>query len=107
VSESLYGREGTTPLGVTLVGTGIAIPAVPGKRIRIYAMFASALADTEITFQSNGATISGQFALVGRGGFVLPLINKAWMVGAPGQSINVVMTVATTLGLQVVYDISE
>jgi hypothetical protein len=107
VSESLYGREGTTPIGVTATGNGIIIPGVVGKRIRIYAMFVSALANTEITFQSNGAAISGQFALVGRGGFVLPLINKAWMVGTSGQSINIVMTVATTIGLQVVYDISE
>ncbi len=106
MSEDLYGREPTTPIGVTLSASGVVIPAVPGRKIRIFAALVNPLAAVQVTFQSGGTNISGTFSLAANGGFVLPLTNKAWMVTGVGQALTVVMSVSTTLGMQLLYDTS-
>jgi hypothetical protein len=105
VSE-IYGREPTTPGFATLTAPGIIIPAVAGRRIRVFGLFVSALAATQIRFQSNGVDISGTFSLAATGGFVLPLINKTWMFTNAGEALSLFMSVNTTVGLQVLYDLS-
>jgi hypothetical protein len=106
-STQTYGFQGTDPLGITLTASGQVIPGVAGKRIRVFAWFASTLLATSIKFQSNATDISGTFACADKGGHVIPHVNLAWMVTSPGESLNLNMTVATTVGLQVIYDIVE
>jgi hypothetical protein len=105
VSE-IYGREPTTPGFATLTAPGIVIPAAAGRRIRVFGLFVSALAATQVRFQSNGVDISGTFSIAATGGFVLPLVKKAWIITASGEALSLFMSVNTTVGLQVLYDLS-
>ena len=50
--NALYGAGGTTPLGLTLGASGQVVAGVAGKRIRVFALFATALLATNIKFQS-------------------------------------------------------
>jgi hypothetical protein len=105
VSE-IYGREPTTPGFVTLTTNGIVIPAASGKRIRVFGLFVNSLAATQVRFQSNGVDISGTFSLAATGGFVLPHVQKAWMITNSGEALSLFMSVNTTVGIQVLYDLS-
>lgn len=107
MSQAIYGKQGTNPKGVTLLASGTVIAGTAGKRIRVFAVFCSALLATQVKFQSNATDISGTFSCADKGGFILPAVELAWFVTAPGESLNLNMTVATTVGIQVIYDIVE
>jgi hypothetical protein len=106
VSEDLYGRAPTTPGFATLVASGVVLPAVPGRKIRVYALLVNPLAATQVTLLSNATPISGIFSLAATGGFVLPYCTKPWMVTGVGESLSLTMSIATTVGVQFLYDLS-
>lgn len=105
MNAGLYGQQGTTPIGVTLFSSGQVIPAVPGKRIRVFAWFASTLLATQIKFQSGANDISGLFSCSEKGGHVVPHVDLAWMITEVSEALNLNMSINTTVGLQVIYDI--
>lgn len=105
MSGAIYGLRGTVPAGVTLTASGLVIAGVAGKRIRLYAAFVSALVATNVKFQSNAVDISGTFAIDAKSGFILPAVQLSWMITGVGESLNLNMSVATTVGLQVIYDL--
>lgn len=108
MANALYGSKGTTPVGVTLTATGQTIVAgTAGKRIRVFAFIVSNLLATNLKFQSNASDISGTFCCADKGGMVVPNVDLAWMVTAVGEALNMAMSVNTTVGVQVIYDIVE
>lgn len=107
MANALYGSKGTTPLGVTLGASGQVVTGVPGKRIRVFAFITSNLLATNLKFQSNATDISGTLCFPDKGGIVVPNVDLAWMVTAPGEALNLSMTVNTTVGVQVIYDVVE
>ena len=101
------GYRGTDFKGVTLAASGPIVAAVPGKRIRVFAYIVSSLLATQIKFQSNATDISLTMSLADKGGMVVPNAELAWFLTNPGEPLNLNMSVATTVGIQVIYDIVE
>lgn len=107
MSNALYGSEGTSPVGATLLASGQVVAAVPGKRIRVFAFWLTALVATNLKFQSGASDISGTICCDNKGGIVVPNVRMAWMVTNPGEALNLNMSVNTTVGVQVIYDVVE
>lgn len=108
MANAVYGSKGTTPAGVTLTASGqTVVAAVPGKRIRVFAFFLTTLVATQVRFRSNTTDISGNIACSDTGGIVVPNVDQAWMVTAPGEALTLSMTIATNVGVQVIYDVVE
>jgi hypothetical protein len=99
--------SGTSRGFATLAASGAVVAGVAGKRIRLFAAVVSALIATNIKFQSNATDISGTFPLAATGGFVLPSVGQPWLITNAGEALNLNMSVATTVGIQVVYDVVE
>lgn len=99
-------RQESLSAGVTLAASGELIAASASNRIAVYGVFVSALLDTNVRFQSNGVDVSGTFPVAARGGFVIPVARRPWIQGALSQNLSLVMSVATTVGVQLVYDLS-
>jgi len=98
---------GTTSGFANLAASGLVIAAVTGKRIRVFAVLVSALAAATVKFQSAAADISATFPLAANGGFVMPTIGRPWFVTNTSEALNLVMSLATTVGVQVIYDVVE
>jgi hypothetical protein len=98
---------GTTRGFVTLAASGQVVAAVAGKRIRVFALVTSALLACNVKFQSNTTDITAAFPLAANGGFVMPAIGQAWFVTATGEALNLVMSLATSVAVQVIYDVVE
>jgi len=107
----LYDRDGR-PLGLladgvsgfaTLTNSGQVVAAQAGFKIRVYALSVSALLATAVKLQSNSTDVSFVMSLASTGGFVLPQANAGWFETAVGEALNLNMTVATTVGVQVIY----
>lgn len=106
--NNLYGKTGTSFVAVTLTASGQEIvAAVAGKRIRVFAYLLSNLLATNVKFQSAISDISLTHYFPATGGIVVPAIDMAWMVTAPGEALNINMSVNTSVGVQVTYDIVE
>jgi hypothetical protein len=107
MSIATNGIQGTENAGITLTSSGQLIPGVAGKRIRVFAAFISTLLATSVKMQSNSTDITGTFACSDKGGFVIPAVNLCWCKTAVGEALNLNMTVATTVGIQVIYDVVD
>ena len=90
--------------GVTRTSSGQVVAALANHKIRVYAVYANGLLATALKLQSNASDISGTFSLAANGGFVLPEAKTGWFETASGETLNVNMTVATTVGFQVIYE---
>jgi hypothetical protein len=94
------------PAFVTLAASGQVVAAAAGFKIRVYAVVLSALLATAVKFQSSTGSVdkSMTFSMAANGGFVLPQVgNQGWFETAVGDALNLNMTVATTVGVQVIY----
>lgn len=98
------GREPSRGFATVNASGANLIPAVSGKRIRIYACAFGALVATSVKFQSNVTDISATFPLAANGGFVLPPCGAGWCETATGEALNLSMSVATTVGAQLIYE---
>lgn len=89
----------------TLAASGAVIAPVAGFKIRVLGFIASALAATAIKFQNTtgGQDLSATFSLGNTGGLVVPVTPAGWFDTAVGDGLSLNMTVATTVGVQVIY----
>ena len=90
---------------VTLAASGPVVAAVPGKQIDVLGFIISALGATNVKFQSGGgADISLTMACGATGGYVAPADEYPWgITTASGEALNLNMSAATTVGVQVKY----
>ena len=91
--------------GVTLTNTGTLVAAVANKRIRVYAAVMVAGSAVDVKFRSNTTDISATFPLAANGGCVLPEAKAGWFQTAVGEALNLNMSAATTVGVQLIYEL--
>lgn len=88
---------------VTLADDGAVVAAVPLHRIRVYGFILSALGATAVHFRSAATPISLTMSLAATSGFVVAQSNMGWFETAVGEALNLEMSSATTVGVQVIY----
>ncbi len=78
--------------------------ASPGAaRIRVLQVAMVATAATTVKFQSNATDISAGWPLGANGGLVLPFNEHGWFETAVGESLNINLSAATAVGIQIQY----
>ena len=88
----------------TAIGNTAAIAAVPGAAIRVLGLaLVNGGTANNGKFQSNTTDISALFALGINGGLVLPFNEHGWMQTAIGEALNVNLSGATAVGVQLSY----
>jgi hypothetical protein len=89
---------------VDLAASGTVVAAVAGYKIRVLGFVVSALGATAIKFQSAATTdISLTMSLAATSGFVVPQNPVGWFETVVSEALTLNMTVATTVGVQVIY----
>lgn len=85
-------------------GDSVLLSAVSGTKYRVLAAAViSAVANT-VTFKSSTAgAISAAFAFGANGGFVLPFNEHGWFETAVGEGLNVNLSGATAVAIQLQY----
>lgn len=101
------GMIGTENAFVQLAASGEVLPAVAGYRYRVYGFIISSLLATNVKFQSAATDISLTMNLPATGGIVVGQINLSWFKTAIGEALNLNMSAATTVGVQVIYDLVD
>lgn len=96
----------TTSTPVALTGSGTVIAGVAGKRIRVFGAAIVGLLATGVKFQSNSTDITGVLSFAANGGMVWNSGSSPWFQTAIGESLVINMSVATTLGGVVTYDLA-
>lgn len=96
----------TNSTAVALVATGTVIPAVTGKRIRVFGVAIVSLLATGIKFQSAGNDLTGVLSFAANGGVVWTNGASPWFQCNIGEALNINMSLATTLGGVVTYDLA-
>lgn len=99
--KSPHSNVGTNPssLGSNAV---VAAPSATG-RIRVLGFGMVTTLANNIKFQSAGNDISATFPLAANGGVVFPFNEHGWFETNPGEALNLNLSVATPVGLQVHY----
>ena len=87
----------------TLAASGQVVAAQAGFKIRVLGFIVSCLGATAVKFQSAASDISLTMSIAATGGFVAPMNDVGWFETAVGEALNLNMTVATTVGVQVIY----
>jgi len=77
---------------------------VAGKRYRVFGFILSNLLATNVKFQSAASDISLTMNFPATGGIVAANMELAWFKTALGEALNLNMSAATTVGVQVIYD---
>lgn len=91
---------------IILGNSGTVVAGVAGKRIRVFGMATVALAAVGVKLQSNATDISGVLSLAANGGVVWGHSGTVpWCETAVGEALNINMTLATTLGGVLIYDV--
>jgi hypothetical protein len=91
---------------VALTASGVVIAGVAGKRIRVFGAAVVSLLATGIKFQSAANDITGVLSLAANGGVVWTNGTAPWFQCNIGEALNINMSVATTLGGVVTYDLA-
>lgn len=109
MGTALQGKTGTDTAKLTTAAAGNTqiIPGVAGKRIRVFAFLLSAAAANNVKFQSNTTDISLITYCPATGGIVVPTIDMAWFSTAVGEALNLNLSAATSVSVQVQYDMVE
>jgi len=90
-------------INASSIGATQIIAAQPGMSIRVIdAAVISTLANT-VKFQSAATDISATFPLGANGGLVLPFNEHGWFQTAPGEALNINLSVATATGISINY----
>jgi hypothetical protein len=85
-------------------GNTALVAAVPGAAIRVLGVaLVNGGTANNIKFQSATTDISALFALGINGGFVLPFNEHGWMQTAIGEALNINLSGATAVGVQISY----
>ena len=91
---------------INIGSSGTIVAGVAGKKIREFGLAAVSLAATGIKLQSNATDLTGTLSFAAKGGVVWPAgTNVPWCETAPGEALNINMTVGTTLGGVLIYDV--
>lgn len=94
----------TTFANPSASGNTAVVAATPGAAIRVLGMgLVNGGTANNIKFQSNTTDISALFALGINGGLVLPFNEHGWMQTAVGEALNINLSGATAVGVQVSY----
>lgn len=89
---------------VALAASGEVVAAVPGKKIQVYGVVLSALAASNVKFQSAATTdISMTYYLAATSGFVVPNTQYPRFQTAEGEALTLNMSAATNVGVEVIY----
>lgn len=98
------GANNSSP--VALSASGTVITAVAGKRIRVFGAAIVSLLATGVKFQSGGNDITGVLSLAANGGVVWTNGTAPWFQCNIGEALNINMSVSTTLGGVITYDLA-
>ena len=85
------------------LGSNTLVAAVPGARYRVLAVAAITTLANNIKFTSNASDISATFPLAANGGLVLPFNEHGWFQTNLGEALNINLSVATAVGVQLQY----
>lgn len=85
------------------IGSNAAIAAAPGRSIRVVGAALVAVGTNNIKFLSAATDISATFSFAANGGLVLPYNDHGWVQTAEGEALNVNLTVATAVGVHLLY----
>ncbi len=88
-------------------GDNQLVPAIAGKRIAVYGYVLLAASAVTVRFESGagGTALSGQMAIGVNGGIAAPLsCDKAWMITAAGQALNLELSSAVSVAGHMTYD---
>ena len=77
-----------------------------GVRIRVISVFVLADTANKVTFKSAATAISAQFSVAANGGFVLPPNEDGWFSTEANAALNVALTSATPVGVQINYKLT-
>lgn len=77
-----------------------------GIRIRVISVFVLADTPNKVTFKSAATAISALFSVAANGGFVLPPNEDGWFSTAANEALNVALTIATPVGVQINYKLT-
>jgi len=87
------------------LGSTQVVAAVPGGRIRVFAVAAVAGGAASIKLQSAATDISATFALSANGGIVLPFNEHGWFETAEGEALNINLSAAVAVGISIQYQV--
>jgi len=86
-------------LPFTLTATGIVVPAVAGRRIKVYAFCLSAGSISTAGWRSGAATmLTGLLRLAANGNITNSILPPSWLIEtAVGENLTLVMGTAATM----------
>ena len=96
----------TSSAPIALTATGAVIAGVAGKRIRVFGAAVVGLLATGIKFQSAANDLTGVLSLAANGGVVWTNGTAPWFQCNVGEALNISMTISTTLGGVITYDLA-
>lgn len=87
----------------TAIGNTAIVAAEANARFRVLGLAMVSVGANSVKFQSNASDITATFALAANGGVVLPFNEHGWFETLPGEALNVNLSAATAVGVQVHY----
>lgn len=99
---------GVESVSIALAASGVLVAAVAGRQIRVRGIQIVALLATAVKLQSAANDITGAWSFAANGGIVLPpdAINSiGYCITAVGEALNLNMSVNTTVGGILQYDL--
>lgn len=91
----------------TLIADNLVVAAAgAGIRIRVVSVFVLADLPNTITFKSAAGAITAAFSVAANGGFVLPPNDDGWFTTDANEALNVALTAATAVGVQINYKLT-
>lgn len=81
----------------------VVVAAIPGKAIRVHAVFTVAASANSVFFKGGAAALTASSALAANGGLVLPFSESGWFVTGAGEALNFTTSAAVATGVTVVY----
>lgn len=96
----------TSSAPIALAASGTVVAGVAGKRIRVFGVALVGLLGTGVKFQSNATDLTGVLSFAANGGMTWNAGSSPWFQTAIGEALNINMSVATTVGGVVTYDLA-
>lgn len=84
-------------------GDNVVVAAVPGRRIRVLAVWLSANGTVNAKFQSDTTDLTGLAYLVANNQLVLQENDKGWFQTAVGEKLDLNLSAAIAVGGSVAY----
>lgn len=92
-----------TFVNTSTLGSTTILAAAPGQSIRVIGILLVSTIANSVKFQSNSTDISATFPLGANGGLVAAFNEHGWFQTAPGEALNINLSVATATGIQINY----